>query len=196
MHDMESLSGREGHLRDKEIRLSRTRHLGVCGMEGSKWLKTVSKCLAKRPRRGAAAQHGRLPAGHGGHTRPEMGTEGHVQESGDSGFAEKRKRRKARDLEAEGGRMEEEGCHGGARAQGQSGRGEARTQRSKVYGTISRSQDDRREETGHYGEFSRKGRRVWRFPLTRRAWTEAVTTWTGPRVGMGGAGGQGWPWAG
>lgn len=68
---------------------------------------------------------------------------------------------------------------------GQLGPGEARAQRPRVQGTVSRSQDDRREERGHCGELSRKGCSVWRFPLTRRAWTEAVTTWTGPRVGMG-----------
>lgn len=167
----------------------------VCGTEVSKWFKTVPSFLVERSWRGVVTRDSVLPAGHGGHIRPEMGTEGQIHVCGGSSCrrhmftdqrlwriltsqsrSEKRKRQKAGDLEAEGGRKKEEGCHGEATAQGQRsspgrqwGRKKARTRRSKVCVTVSRSQDGRREKRDHYRELSSKGRRVWRrFPLIGR----------------------------
>lgn len=106
--------------------------------------------------------------------------------------SEKRKRQKAGDLEAKGGRKKKEGCHGEATAQGQRsspgrqwGRKKARTQRSKVCVTVSRSQDDRREKRDHYRELSSQGRRIWRrFPLIGRPGMRGEHIDRSPREGV------------
>lgn len=96
-------------------------------MEVSRWFKTVPSFLVERSWRGVVTRDSVLPAGHGGHIRPEMGTEGQIHVCGGSSCrrhmftdqrlwriltsqsrSEKRKRQKAGDLEAEGGKKKEE----------------------------------------------------------------------------------------